>query len=418
MHLALSGLARLQRPEADARRLFFADLLFDAAAADQLAKAASEPGALAKYSPDQPRVAAGNGRISGRWTNAGDSGGTSQGAEQKRPPHRAPQAARRPSAAGTRTSDKTRSGPGPHRANTPTRLGGAAPRRPSAAPTSLAGAAVAVGVRGFGIDLAALSRAALGPLAEFVAGLAPATAVGAAAAAVGGFGLALIPMDITTGRWVGVAGPGNISVFRSPTVRGVGFRYTTADGVREDITVEPGPDGEFRNPKDGRVFARLVRSGTMLKLLISTATLIRSKDPQLCPEPRKESHGTRGQQYEDYVKAWFNPKNPTPTGFGYAFWKLRTSYPVTFDDCQKQTGFLAEFKGPGFEKHLVKNDPVWWGQQSGMILQAQDQVEASQLAGNRPIYWFFAEKSVADHMAGIFKHISPLIHVIWFPEPK
>ncbi len=222
-------------------------------------------------------------------------------------------------------------------------------------------------------------------------------------------------MDIPIGRWVHLAGPGNISIFQSPTVPGVSFRYTTADGVREDITVAPGPNGEFRDPKTGRVFARFVKTAGALKLLISTATLLQSKDPQLCINLKKESHGPLGRAYEDYVKAWFNPGNPTPSGFGYAFRKLRTDLPVVFDDCQKKTGILAEYKGPEYEQHLLKNDPPWWGMQAQMMIQAEDQVEASRLSGNRPIYWFFAEKTVADYMRGIFKVIYPQIHVIYFP---
>jgi hypothetical protein len=222
-------------------------------------------------------------------------------------------------------------------------------------------------------------------------------------------------MDIPTGRWARVAGPGNISVFRSLTVPGVGFRYTTTDGAEHDINVAPGPGGEFRDPKTGQIFARFVRTAGTLKLLINTATLLRSKDPQLCPVPKPEQHGSRGQEYEDYVKAWFNPGNPTPPGFGYAFRKLRNDNPVTFDDCQRQLGWLAEYKGPGFASHLEKDDGVWLGQRAKMIRQAEDQVEATELAGNRPIYWFFAERSVADKMREDFRKISPLIRVIWFP---
>ena len=70
MHLALSGLGRLRWPEADARRLFFADTLLDAGvAADDLLKAltaAPIADSLARYSPDQPRVPAGSGRASGQ----------------------------------------------------------------------------------------------------------------------------------------------------------------------------------------------------------------------------------------------------------------------------------------------------------------------------------------------------------------
>jgi hypothetical protein len=72
MHLALSGLDRLGRPVADAKRLFFADRLLSAGLdAETLLRALDMPSlpALTKFDPDQPRVPSGSGRISGQWTD-------------------------------------------------------------------------------------------------------------------------------------------------------------------------------------------------------------------------------------------------------------------------------------------------------------------------------------------------------------
>ena len=86
MHLALSGLDRLQRPEADAHRLFLADaLLKNGVTASTIIAAleseASGDGRLAKlYNPAQPRVPSGNGIQSGRWTS-GDFGSAEPQAE-------------------------------------------------------------------------------------------------------------------------------------------------------------------------------------------------------------------------------------------------------------------------------------------------------------------------------------------------
>ncbi len=346
---------RLQHPEADARRLFLAEALLDAGLApDELLKAVATRPAdadLAKYNADQPRVPAGNGRPSGRWTTSGATPGaptatTARTRDGGRVPPRGSRASTQGRTAPNPTPLAPRNGPAPSN-----------PKPPSATTVaSVAGATAAGGSIGAGVDLGAMSGRALTALTTFVAGLAPAAALGV--------GLSLIPMDIPAGRWVSIAGPGDISIFQSPTVPGVSFRYTTADGVREDITVAPGPNGEFRDPKTGRVFARFVKTAGALKLLISTATLLQSKDPQLCINLKKESHGPLGRAYEDYVKAWFNPGNPTPSGFGNAFRKLRTDLPVVFDDCQKKTGILAEYKGPEYEQHLLKNDPPWWGMRS------------------------------------------------------
>ena len=76
MHLAMAGLGRLPRPREAAHRLFLADRLLDRGAEPQMILKALGLGAgvLARlYNPDQPRVPAGSGVESGRWTS-GDEG--------------------------------------------------------------------------------------------------------------------------------------------------------------------------------------------------------------------------------------------------------------------------------------------------------------------------------------------------------
>ena len=74
VHLALARLDRLSQPRNDARRLFMADLLMEAGAQPGMILSAlgldrpiPDP-ANKFYNPGQPRVPAGNGRISGQWT--------------------------------------------------------------------------------------------------------------------------------------------------------------------------------------------------------------------------------------------------------------------------------------------------------------------------------------------------------------
>jgi len=81
LHLALSGLDRLDQPEADAYRLFLADALLEYGVEPEAITKAVESGPAAleqlrKYSPDQPRVPAGSGRISGQWTADDNSPGS------------------------------------------------------------------------------------------------------------------------------------------------------------------------------------------------------------------------------------------------------------------------------------------------------------------------------------------------------
>ncbi len=80
MHVALSRLGTLARPSEDARRLFFIDEIIEggvepAVIMKGLGLDPADSGLLVeKYSPDQPRVAAGN-PDGGRWTIGNFEGG-------------------------------------------------------------------------------------------------------------------------------------------------------------------------------------------------------------------------------------------------------------------------------------------------------------------------------------------------------
>ena len=75
MHIALSRLGTLDRPREDARRMFVIEALIDDGVEPNAilkgfgADSAENGPVLDKYSPDQPRVPAGAGRASGRWTS-------------------------------------------------------------------------------------------------------------------------------------------------------------------------------------------------------------------------------------------------------------------------------------------------------------------------------------------------------------
>ena len=99
----------------------------------------------------------------------------------------------------------------------------------------------------------------------------------------------------------------------------------------------------------------------------------------------------------------------------YAFWSPSAHRWVKIDDCLQATGKdLAEYKGPKYEKHLLKNDGPWRGMWAGMKNQAKDQVDAK---GDRSLTWFFEEKPVADYVRKEFKKPYPGIVVRWLPWP-
>jgi hypothetical protein len=255
-------------------------------------------------------------------------------------------------------------------------------------------------------------------VAAFIAALAPTTALGMTVAAVGGVGLAFIPIGGPTGRWVRVPGPGNISYFQSPDVPGLLFRYTTADGKEEELRVGPGPGGEYRDPRTGEVFARWVKTGGKVGLLIATDVLLQTKDENgtLCPSPEEEHHGPRGREYEDFVKKVFNHP-PTPSGFGYGFVNPTTGKQVVFDDCQRQSGALAEYKGKKYEEFLLdQRHPYMWNNAFNQMIEQAKRQEAAR--DGRPIIWFFDSEIVKNFVQSAFEKQFPDIQFVWLPMPR
>ena len=271
IHLALSGVDRLRRPEADACRLFLADRLLQAGLpTDTLLKALDlgppATGALSKYNPNQPRVPAGSGRTSGEWSSTGAGTPVNPSASAHRP---AAARSGRPSVrAAQRPAQKPRppvNQPPAPRSNPGPTIGSHASASTGAyLPASLAAAAVAIGRPGPALDLGALTEEALARLATFLAALGEidlaATATAASAGLAVGFGVLFIPSYEPTGEWIKVGGPGNISYFRSIYTPGLTIRYTTADGVQREWGGAQGPGGNFRGP-DGQVIARIVKTG-------------------------------------------------------------------------------------------------------------------------------------------------------------
>ena len=406
LHLALSRLASLDNPSEAARRLFMADGLMHAgvmpaAILDGLDIEAASEAITKKYNPDQPRVPAGSGHASGEWTSGGGSAG-------------------------------------PGGADDDPVAGQALPQQPLTPPNKPTGSNVAPSVNGVGrpgltlvnfafpaagavapvLDMGAMSAAALSALAAFIAGLAESAAVASAVSAGGAaaaLGVLFIPSTGPKGQWINVDGPGDVSYFQQPDETAIVLKYTTADGVRHTFATAPGPGGDYPGP-DGRVIGRLIMAGAKAGLVISTAELVGndSDEPRVCPAATKDNGGERGADYEDYAKSIFNPGNPTPHKMAYAFFNPVAGKWVKIDDCQQQSGDLAEYKGKGFESHFLKKDPVWAGMLHKMLGQAQDQIGAS---GDRSLTWYFEEKPVEEYIKTQFADKKFGIDVKWLPWP-
>jgi hypothetical protein len=81
-----------------------------------------------------------------------------------------------------------------------------------------------------------------------------------------------------------------------------------------------------------------------------------------------------------------------------------------------EAGALAEYKGPGYAEHLLKNDTPWQrGMRGQLFEQALSQVRAA--GGGRSLTWFVAEKPLADYLTEWFEAMRLPIAVEWLPYP-
>ncbi len=352
MHLALAGLERLQEPQEGARRLFMADAFLDAgiepdAILTALRLGESDP-QLAKYSPSQLRVPKGSGRTSGQWIS-----------EALAASGRAATVVRRDIAAAARSAE------------------------------AAAGADI--------VEAAAVGRQAMNVMAH----LTPAQLLGLAriGARFGGPIVALGVSFLPSNRNLDHEGP----VPGRP-----GWRYHwgedettlyfgqdgTHPGPRE-IRAVLGKDGKFRDTQGHAVGAILPDGRVAIQLSALTDALVDKNEPNICPVPTKDQPGSRenNRDYEDFVKRFVNPGNPTPRGLGAGLINPKTGKIVMFDDCQRSTGIMIEAKGAIFEKLLKKQrEKPDWNVAHKLLVQAENQVAASQ---GRPIIWFFASEGAA-----------------------
>jgi hypothetical protein len=332
------------------------------------------------YNPAEPRVPAGSGRTSGRWTR--DSGGDG-------------------SATNTRTSTAAPAGAG----------GG----RPLALLPPAAAAAIEAVSESAPFVFANLSRAALVSLAGYASAV-----ILAAGGAVATFGLLFVPS------------PNEIKV-EGEVADVPGLRYSwnrdeltlhlTYDHAGEQRTFAAYLDGDKFRDEDGREIGRVIGGNKVaIDLFAVLPDLVKKSDePRLCPAPARDVPGSdRGlqykdnlaRQYEDFLKPLINPDAPTPSGFAYF---LPNPIPgkrfVSYDDCQKKTNMLFEFKSY-YGGLLTFNSNA----RQSFLDQSLRQIAAS---GGRPTVWVFADEQDLLRTKELFevadkgREYITLVHAPW-----
>jgi hypothetical protein len=93
------------------------------------------------------------------------------------------------------------------------------------------------------------------------------------------------------------------------------------------------------------------------------------------------------------MRSIVNPFMPTPLGWGYKLFDLRSGKAVEFDDCEQKTGTMIDYKDqyweiltkPGISNYVIAE----------LMNQALRQINA---AGPRRIRWYFAEEQAANYV--------------------
>jgi hypothetical protein len=333
-----------------------------------------------QYNPAQPRVPAGQGRISGQWTSGdwGDGGAASENA----------------AVAETQGSSVF--------ARTPLLV-------PPLSPSVLSG---------------------LTPYQVLQLGLFAARVLPVAGGAAVALGLLFIPS------------PDNVHV--EEDVQGLpGWRYSWNRDeatlyLKYDHPGVPQRTVALRiNDKDevldekGKVVGKVIGGN---KITIDTIAVlpdvVRDNEPKLCPDYELDVPGSdqgkppeknRSRQYEDFVKLIINPPSiggPTPSGFVYYLPNPKeNNKPVSYDDCEWKTGFMFEIKALTFAERLSgRYDILTTNAVDEILAQSERQIQAS---GGRPIVWVFAEKEAAEIVRKLFDTVGggrgniTVVHIPW-----
>ena len=186
-----------------------------------------------------------------------------------------------------------------------------------------------------------------GVLGRFGAGLA----VGAAGDAVVAFGLLFIPSPNEIRVEGDVSGMPGLHYAWDRDESLLHLTYNDADGRQRTFTAAL-DDEVFRDSTERIVGRILPNGGVAIDTAAVSANLAQEDEPKLCPAPGPDKAGgsERGRDYEDYVKTFINPENPTPRGWGFSFrtqtitasWSILTTASTGQGRCSKLRVSMSE----------------------------------------------------------------------------
>ena len=174
-----------------------------------------------------------------------------------------------------------------------------------------------------------------------------------------------------------------------------------------DPTAPPKPlfdsNGVLTN-EHGDIVGKILPSG---RALLDLGQIFNLRDqPGLCPKPEPDKYGqgpgSASRLYEDFLKPLINPQAPTPPGLAY--WlasPTATKGVVTFDDCQKGSGILFEFKSEGYGKMWANAEKSTFlpNVEADLLTQSENQLSA---AGDRPVIYICGDENTATRIRDLF----------------
>jgi hypothetical protein len=182
------------------------------------------------------------------------------------------------------------------------------------------------------------------------------------------------------------------------------LHLTYDDGAGGHRTFSAFLDDDVFRDQQGNVIGRVIDGNKVaIDAIAVIPDLVNQDEPKLCPAPAPDVIGSDqgkpyeenwARQYEDFLKQFVNPPpdGPTPGGFTYYLPNpAENGEPVSYDDCQKATGILFEFKGEQYA-WLLTVESIRGSIGERFLAQSADQLAAS---GGRPVVWIFAEEEAA-----------------------